>query len=41
MIWQHEAAATPYGEHRGTLDVKNHRILAPDSRDAYERNDFQ
>ena len=31
VIWQHEAAATPYGEHRGTQNAKNHRILAPDS----------
>ena len=26
-----QAAATPYGEPRRTQDVKNHKILAPDS----------
>ena len=36
----HQAAATPYGKHWRTRDVKNHRILAPDSWDTDERNDF-
>ena len=33
----HQAVATPYGENWRTQDVKNHRILAPDSWDEYER----
>ena len=36
----HRAVATPYGENWRTQDVKNHRILAPDSWHEYERNDF-
>jgi len=34
----HQTSATPYGEE--APDIKKHRMLAPDSWDAYERNDF-
>ena len=39
-LWcsSHQIAAAPYGEE--APDIKKHRMLAPDSWDAYERNDF-
>ena len=36
----HQTAATPFGEPHGSSGCEKHRILAPDSWDAYQRNNF-
>ena len=36
----HQTAATPSGEPQGSSGCEKHRILAPDSWDAYQRNNF-
>ena len=36
----HQVVATSYGELKGAQDMKKHRILAPDSWGACERNGF-